>query len=123
MPKIVDVDAQAAEGAIIYRIGGRLWYAAEPVLDTFKGVLQAGPDPADLPKAGEQPGSEQTIRSLESMLPQLVLLLVAWDEEGGRVVEPEERPTPEFLTANLSVRRASGILREVLGEEGGAAAS
>lgn len=124
MPKYVDVDAQAAEGAIVYTIGGRMWYAAEPVLDTFKQVLQAAPE-SETPKAGEAPVAPtkaQTEQSLDAMLPQLQLVLQAWDKDANQVVQPEERPSEDFLRAHLSVKRAGQILKEVLGEGEGAAA-
>lgn len=123
MPRLVDVDAQAAEGATIYTIGGRMWYAAEPSLDTFKEVLAAAPDGTSKVDAEGKPIAptrEETNTSLDSMLPQLQLLLVEWDKETNTATAAV--PDAEFLQKNLSVKRAGTILREILGEGEGVTA-
>jgi hypothetical protein len=107
MPKTVNVDEERVAGAIDYVIKGRKWRAEEPSIDLFKQVLAMSPPP---PPPGSSPEDEkqQTIDAMDTLLPQLIVLLA--DPE-----DPDTHPTEEDLST-LSVKRAGKMLGEILGE-------
>lgn len=116
MPRVVDVDAQRDEGAVVFKIGGAYWVAPEPDIDTLKLVVQQ--DVHAYMAAGKQlrayvddpsynpdndPGTA-TMAGVEALIPQLQQLLFAANEAGAyvhvRYTSPEElasdaAPVPE----------------------------
>lgn len=107
MPKTVNVDEERVAGAIDYVIKARKWRAEEPSIDVFKQVLAMSPPP---PAEGTSPEDQQqqTIDAMDSLLPQLIVLLADPDD-------PSVHPTEDDLST-LSVKRAGKMLGEILGE-------
>lgn len=114
MPRTVDVDAERVAGATDYKIKDRVWRAEEPSIDTFKQVLEIAPLPP-APGGTADDDRRATIAGLDSILPQLQLLLTDPDN-------PEVHPSADDLST-LSVRRANALLQEILGEGPGATSS
>lgn len=113
-PRVIDVDQARQEGAVLYKIGGRLWLAPEPDMDTLRDIVlldvQAMVNAAnELQKSrtaieqdirDAEPGAleeagQGTLAGIDALIPQLQRLLFLANEEGQYLKAAYTKPDPD----------------------------
>lgn len=140
--KKFDADKMAEEGSLEVTIGGHVFIAQEPTLKTMKELANRIPDPPKPEKDADgkvipRPEKEQLEESVESLYPQLEVLLAAQESfEYEREVEDEDAkegekktkkkkvkvaegapPPQDYVEKHLSMRRAGEMIQELMGED------